>query len=241
MGVSAKDMLRAIADGEDDPVKLSNLARRTMKRKKDELVLALKGYVNSHQRLMLKTILTHIDFLTDQIELLDNEIAERVSFYEEDIERLDSIPGIAKRMTEQILAEIGPYVGTQFPSAAHLCYWAALVPGHNESAGKRKSARAKKGNKYLRSALTEAAQSFRGSKNTWVTSTDGKPVEKVRNVQPLWSPTRCSNRVLPSYQKEMYVDLGEDYFDKQRQASIVRHSVRRLENLGFTVTISEAS
>ena len=136
-----------------------------MIRKKEELELALQGYVNPHQRLMLKTILTHIDFLNDQIELLDKEIAQRVSEYQEDIERLDSIPGIATRMAEQILAEIGTDVGTQFPSAAHLCSWAALVPGHNESAGKRKSFRAKKGNKYLRSALTEAAQSVRGSKN----------------------------------------------------------------------------
>ncbi|MBM7694289.1 transposase [Peribacillus deserti] len=242
MGVSAKDMLRAIADGEDDPVKLSNLARRTMKRKKDELVLALKGYVNSHQRLMLKTILTHIDFLTDQIELLDNEISERVSFYEEDIERLDSIPGIAKRMAEQILAEIGPDVGTQFPSAAHLCSWAALVPGHNESAGKRKSARAKKGNKYLRSVLTEAAQSVRGSKNylgALYRRTAGRKGKKRAAIVVAHAMLRIAYYLLT--RKEMYVDLGEDYFDKQRQASIVRHSVRRLENLGFTVTISEAS
>ncbi|RFU69842.1 IS110 family transposase [Peribacillus saganii] len=242
MGVSAKDMLRAIADGEEDPLKLSNLARRTMKRKKDELELALKGYVNPHQRLMLKTILTYIDFLTDQIELLDNEIAQRVSLYEEDIERLDSIPGIAKRMAEQILAEIGPDVGTQFPSAAHLCSWAALVPGHNESAGKRKSSRAKKGNKYLRSALTEAAQSVRGSKNylgALYRRTAGRKGKKRAAIVVAHAMLRIAYYLLA--RKEMYVDLGEDYFDKQRQVSIVRHSVRRLENLGYTVTISEAS
>jgi len=70
---------------------------------------------------MLKTILSHIDFLIDQIELLDQEIAQRVSSYQEDIERLDSIPGIATRMAKQILAEIGTDVGKQFPIAAHLC------------------------------------------------------------------------------------------------------------------------
>lgn len=242
MGVSAKDMLHAIAEGEDDPEKLSNLARRTMKKKKDELELALRGYVNPHQRLMLKTILTHIDFLTEQIVLLDKEIAERVSKYQEDIERLDSIPGIATRMAEQILAEIGPDVGSQFPTAAHLCSWAALVPGHNESAGKRKSSRTKKGNKYLRSALTEAAQSVRGSKNylgALYRRTAGRKGKKRAAIVVAHAMLRIAYYLLT--RKEMYVDLGEDYFDKQRQVSIVRHSVRRLENLGYTVTISDAS
>lgn len=114
---------------------------------------------------MIKTILTHIDFLTQQIDMLDQEVARRVNPYQEDIERLDSIPGISTRMAEQILAEIGTDIKKQFPSAAHMCSWAGLVPGHNESAGKRKSAKTKKGNKYLRSALTEAAHSVKGSKN----------------------------------------------------------------------------
>lgn len=80
MGVSVKDMLRAIADGEDDPEILSNFARRTMKKKKEDLKLALKGYISPHQRMMLKTILTHIDFLTEQIDKLDEEVAD-VNFH----------------------------------------------------------------------------------------------------------------------------------------------------------------
>jgi transposase len=242
MGVSSKDMLRAIAEGEDDPEKLANFARRTVKKKKEELELALQGYVNPHQRLMIKTILTHIDFLTEQIEMLDQEIAQRVSSYQEDIVRLDSIPGIATRMAEQILAEIGKDVGNQFPTAAHLCSWAALVPGHNESAGKRKSSRSKNGNKYLRSALTEAAQSVRGSKNylgALYRRTAGRKGKKKAAIVVAHAMLRIAYYLLT--RKEMYVDLGEDYFDKQRQVSIVRHSVRRLENLGYTVTITEAS
>lgn len=127
--------------------------------------LVLQGYVNPHQRLMIKTILTHIDFLSEQIVILDQEIATRVVPFHDDIERLDSIPGIATRMAEQILAEIGTNIKKQFPSAAHLCSWAGLVPGHNESAGKRKSSKIKNGNKYLKSALVEAAHSVAASKN----------------------------------------------------------------------------
>jgi transposase len=240
MGVSARDMLNAIAEGEEDPEKLANFARRTMKKKKEELELALKGYINPHQRLMLKTILKHIDFLTEQIEMLDEEVAQRVSKYQEDIERLDSIPGIATRMAEQILSEIGTDIKKQFPSAAHMCSWAGLVPGHNESAGKRKSAKTKKGNKYLRSALTEAAHSVRGSKNylgALYRRTASRKGKKRAGIVVAHAMLRISYYLLT--RKEMYVDLGEDYFDKQKEQSIVRHSLRRLESLGYTVTLQE--
>jgi len=114
-----------------------------MKKKKDELELALKGYIGPQQRLMLKTILGHIDFLTQQIELLDQEVANRLVSQEEDIEILDSNPEIARRMAEQILSEVGTNVKSQFPSAVHMCSLACLVPEQNESAGKRKSAKTK--------------------------------------------------------------------------------------------------
>lgn len=238
MGVSARDMLNAIAEGEEDPETLANFARRTMKKKKEELKLALKGYINSHQRLMLKTILNHIDFLTEQIEMLDQEVAERVSSHQEDIERLDSIPGIATRMAEQILSEIGTDVKKQFPSAAHMCSWAGLVPGQNESAGKRKSVKTKKGNKYLRSALTEAAHSVRGSKNylgALYRRTAARKGRKRAGIVVAHAMLRIAYYLLT--RKEVYVDLGEDYFDKQREQSIVRHSLRRLESLGYIVSL----
>ncbi|MCM2535385.1 IS110 family transposase [Neobacillus pocheonensis] len=240
MGVSARDMLDAIAEGEEDPEKLANFARRTMKKKKDELELALKGYINPHQQLMLKTILKHIDFLTEQIEMLDQEVAQRVSAYQEDIDRLDSIPGISKKMAEQMLSEIGTNVKKQFPSAPHMCSWAGLVPGHNESAGKRKSAKTK-GNKYLRSALTEAAHSVRGSKNylgALYRRTASRKGKKRAGIVVAHAILRISYYLLT--RKEMYVDLGEDYFDKQKHQSIVRHSLRRLESLGYTVTLQES-
>ncbi|RDW16600.1 IS110 family transposase [Oceanobacillus arenosus] len=240
MGVSARDMLNAIAEGEEDPEKLANFARRTMKKKKDELQLALRGYISDHQRLMLKTILKHIDFLTEQIEMLDQEVADKVSVYQEDVERLDSIPGIATRMAEQILSEIGTDIKKQFPSAAHMCSWAGLVPGHNESAGKRKSTKTKKGNKYLRSALTEAAHSVRGSKNylgALYRRTASRKGKKRAGIVVAHAILRISYYLLT--RKEMYIDLGEDYFDKQRQQSLVRHSLRRLESLGYTVTLQE--
>ncbi|MEH7454722.1 IS110 family transposase [Gottfriedia acidiceleris] len=242
MGVSAKEMLYAIADGEEDPTKLASMARRSLKRKKDELELALRGYVNPHQRMMLKTILTHIDFLTEQIEKLDSEVTQRVSSYQEDIERLDSIPGIATRMAEQILAEIGTDLENQFGSAPRLCSWAALVPGHNESAGKRKSTKSKKGNKYLKSALTEAAHSVGASKNylgAMYRRTAARKGRKRAGIVVAHAMLRIAYYLLT--RKEMYRDLGEDYYDKQKEVSMVRYLVRRLEKLGYSVSIEEVS
>uniref|UniRef100_UPI001C401C6F IS110 family transposase n=1 Tax=Paenibacillus allorhizosphaerae TaxID=2849866 RepID=UPI001C401C6F len=157
MGVSSRDMMDAMIEGEEDPEKLAALARRTLKKKKEELELALRGNMSAHQRIMLRTMLTHIDFLNEQIVELDIEVAKRLDPFQQDIERLDTIPGIARRTAEQILAEVGTDVGSRFPSAAHLSSWVGLVPGQNESAGKRKSSKTRKGNKYLRSALIEVA------------------------------------------------------------------------------------
>jgi len=240
MGVSSKNMLHAIAEGVDDPEELANMAQKTLKRKKNELELALQGYISPHQRLMIKTILSHIDFLTEQIDMLDQEVACRVSSFQEDIERLDSIPGISTRMAEQIVAEIGTDIKNQFPSAAHMCSWAGLVPGHNQSAGKRKSSKTKKGNKYLRSGLTEAAHSVRGSKNylgALYRRTAARKGKKRAGIVVAHAILRISYYLLT--RNEMYVDLGENYFDEQRQQSIVRHALRRLEGLGYSVILKE--
>lgn len=240
MGVSSKNMLHAIAEGVDDPEELANMAQKTLKRKKNELELALQGYISPHQRLMIKTILSHIDFLSEQIDMLDQEVACRVSSFQEDIQRLDSIPGISTRMAEQILAEIGTDIKNQFPSAAHMCSWAGLVPGHNQSAGKRKSSKTKKGNKYLRSGLTEAAHSVRGSKNylgALYRRTAARKGKKRAGIVVAHAILRISYYLLT--RNEMYVDLGENYFDEQRQQSIVRHALRRLEGLGYSVILKE--
>lgn len=239
-GVSSLDMLRSIANGVEDLDILADYARGVMKQKKEQLKLALQGYIQEHQRFMIKTIIDHYDYLTNTIDMLDKEIAQRMSKYQEDIDRLDSIPGIATRMAEQMLAELGTNIKEQFPSAAQMCSWAGLVPGNNESAGKRKSSKTRNGNKYLKSALIEAAHSVRGSKNYLGALYRRMAARKGRKraaIVVAHAILRISYYLLT--RKEMYVDLGEDYFDKQRKQSIVKHSLRRLESLGYTVDIKE--
>jgi transposase len=239
MGVSSRDMMSAMIEGEEDPEKLAAFARRTLKKKKEELELALHGNMSAHQRIMLKTMLTHVDFLNEQILELDTEVAKRLDPFQQDIERLDTIPGIGRRTAEQILAEVGTDVGSRFPSAAHLCSWAGLVPGQNESAGKRKSSKTRKGNKYLRAALIEVAHS--------VCRSDNYLGAQYRRIAARKGRHRAAVAVAHSImaivyhlltRKEDYKDLGSHYFEQRQQEAIVRQAVRRLENLGFQVALS---
>lgn len=242
LGVSSREMLQSIADGQDDVKILANSARGKLKSKREELELSLQGRISSHQRMMLKSILSHIDFLTEHIEMIDEEIESRLEASKEDIERLDSIPGISTNTAQQILAEIGNNVGEQFPSAAHLCSWSGVVPGHNESAGKKKSTKTKKGNKYLRSALIEAAHSVARSKTylgALYRRLSARKGRKRAGMAVAHAMLRIAYYLLT--RKEHYVDLGEDHFDKQKQQSIVNYSVKRLEKLGYQVTIEQVS
>ncbi len=139
-----------------------------------------------------------------------------------------------------MLTELGTNIKEQFPTAPQMCSWVGLVPGSNESAGERKSSKTKNGNKYLKSALIEAAQSIRGSKNylgALYRRTAARKGKKRAAVVVAHAILRISYYLLT--RKEMYVDLGEGYFDKQKQQSIVRHSLRRLESLGYTVSLVE--
>lgn len=156
LGASGRAMLEAIASGHDDPEALASLAKGRLRSKHAELKQALRGLTGAHQRLLIRSLLRQIDFLADEIGALDTEIADRMAPCEEAIQRLDLIPGVGRRTSEELLAEIGTDM-TRFPTAAHLASWARICPGNNESAGKRKSSHIGQGNRWLRSALVEAA------------------------------------------------------------------------------------
>lgn len=242
LGVSSREMLQSIADGQENVEILADSARGVLKKKRKELELSLNGRISPHQRMMLKSILNHIDFLTEHIKEIDKEIESRLEDSKEDIERLDSIPGISINTAQQILAEIGRNVGEQFPSAAQLCSWSGVVPGNNESAGKKKSSKTRKGNKYLRSALIEAAHSVARSKTylgALYRRICARKGRKRAGMAVAHAMLRIAYYLLT--RKEHYVDLGEDHFDKQKQQSIINYSIKRLEKLGYQVTIEKVS
>jgi transposase len=241
MGKSGRLMIEAMIAGETDPTLLSDLAQRKLKNKKADLQKALRGLMGPHQRLMLKAQLRPIDDLDRLIEELDAEVKERMAPFEEDLERLDKIPGVGRRTAEPIVAEIGTDM-KPFPSAAHLCSWAGLAPGNNESAGKRKSGRTTQGNKKLRNALVEASRGAARSKNTYLSSLYHRLAAR-RGANR--AAVAVAHRILTiSYHllknKQTYIELGPHHYEERKRKQVAKQAVRKLEALGYTVTVEEA-
>ena len=152
MGVSGKAMLGAIAGGEDNAETLASLAQGRLRAKREELEQALQGRVREHHRFLLTELLCQIDSLDDTIQHFDEQIRICCEADQEVIELLDTIPGVGREGAEMLVAEIGTDM-SRFPSAGHLAAWAGLAPGNNESAGKRRSGKTRKGDPWLRTRL----------------------------------------------------------------------------------------
>ncbi|MCL6600623.1 MAG: IS110 family transposase [Alicyclobacillus macrosporangiidus] len=238
LGKSGRAMLEAIISGEENAEVLSELAMGRMRAKKADLQRALNGLIGPHQRMMLAAQLRHIDYLDEEIARLDAEIKRRMLPFEEDLELLDTIPGVGRRTAEQILAEIGTNMD-QFPSAAHLCSWAGLAPGNNESAGKRKSGKTRKGNQKLRAALVEAARAAARTKNTYLSA-------QYHRIAARRGKNRAAVAVAHSIltivyhmlkRRQRYMELGPTYYEERQKNAIVKQAIRRLQSLGLEVTV----
>ncbi|MGC8605565.1 MAG: IS110 family transposase [Desulfomonilaceae bacterium] len=241
MGASGRAILHAIVNGLDDPETLATMAKGRLKRKHDQLVDSLEGLLNRHQRMMLDIQLRHIDSLDEAIASLNKEIEERMRPFEHEIELLDGIPGVGRQAAEGIIAEIGVDM-SRFPSSAHLASWAGMAPGNNESAGKRRSGRTRKGNKSLRSTLTEAARAAAHTKGTYL-SAQYHRIASRRGANR--AAVAVGHSILVSVYHILrtgrsYRELGPDYFDQRRKNAIVNNMVKRLNSLGFKVTIEAA-
>jgi transposase len=145
LGVSGRAMLEALVAGTHDPAVLAALAKGRLRTKLPALRKALAGrFRTEHHGLLVAQILTHIDYLDEAIALLSERIERVIGPFAEQVVLLDTVPGVDRRAAEVIVAEIGPDMG-QFPTAAHLASWAGVCPGNNESAGKQRSGRTRKG------------------------------------------------------------------------------------------------
>jgi transposase len=192
----------------------------------------------AHQRFLLAQQLAHIDFLEATIDRVSAEIGERLRPFEEAISRLDTIPGVGRRVAAVLLTEIGTDM-TRFPSAAHLASWAGMCPGNNESAGKRKSGRTRKGSPWLRAALVEAAQAAGRTRQTYL-GAQYRRLAARRGTKRAVVAVGHSILVIAYHllrRDTRYDDLGPHYFDERDRQAVQRRLVRRLQQLGLRVTI----
>lgn len=239
LGVSGRAILQQIINGVDDPEQLAKLARGRLRSKHDALVRALRGLVGSHQRLLLEEQLGHLDELDERIARLSEEIGQRLPFVGV-LQELDRIPGVGQRTIEDVVAEIGMDM-SRFPSVHHLTSWAKICPGNNESAGKRKSGRTGDGNKWLRSALCEAAHAAAHTKNTYLSSQYHQIARRRGRKRATIAVAHSILTIIYYILRDgrTYCDLGPTYLDERARDSIRRNLVKRLEKLDFEVTIND--
>jgi transposase len=242
MGVSGRAMLAALVQGTTDPAALADLARGRLRAKLPALRRALEGRFRPHHAFLLHQILAKIDFLEETIAHLTQEIDARVAPFEPLLTALDTIPGVDRIAAISIVAETGGDM-QRFPSAAQLCSWGAMCPGKNESAGKRRSGKTRKGNRYLRRTLIQSALAAT-RKRDCALQTRYHRVKRQRGHKR--AIVAVGHQILEIAYYVMrdgvtYHELGADYFDRRHHERAVRRHIKQLEALGFHVTIEKAA
>ncbi len=247
LGVSGKQMLRALAAGETDVEKMSELARRRMKRKKPELKRALAGRLTAAQRWVLTEVLDQYEGVEAAVKRVEEKIGEEVEqspdpFVPEAVQLLETIPGIAERVAETIVAEIGVEM-SRFPTDGHLASWAGMCPGNNESAGKRKSGKTTKGNVHLRAALVQAAWAASHQKGTYLAAQYQRLVKRMGKKKALVAVGHSILVIVYHVlaKRTNYQELGGDYFDQRHVAQQRARLIRQLEGTGLKVAVEEVS
>jgi transposase len=242
LGASGRDMIKAIIAGEEDPMKLADLARRRLREKIPQLQEALCGEIKDHHRFLLGMLMDQVEFLEGQIEKLTTRIAEVLPRpFVAAIGRLDTIPGIDRKAAENIVAELGADLGS-FASPGHLASWAGVCPGNHESAGKRKSGRTTKGNAWLRVTLVQCAWAAGRSKGTYLKAMYGRLAARRGKKRALVAVAHRLLEIIYNVLKkgQSYQERGEDYLDKkQDKEHLKQRLVMRLEKLGVKVTVQD--
>jgi transposase len=244
LGVSGRAMIEQLIAGQDDPAVLAQLARGRLRDKIDELERALTGHLRDNHRTLLRIQLEHIDELNAKIQVLNEEIDRLLAPFDqsEALARLDTIPGVNRQVAEVILAELGSDM-SRFPTADHAASWAGLAPGKNESAGKNRSAKIAKGNSYLKTMLVQAAHTAQRSSDTYLSARYRRLAARRGKKRAAVAVARTILIIAYHILRDgtLYQELGANYYDQKNAQQVQRHLVRRLQKLGYTVTLQPAA
>jgi transposase len=238
MGLSGRRMLEALLEGQTDPEVLADLAKGKLRKKLPELKKALHGRFGMHHRFLLEHILGHLDFLDEAIEKISEEVATRTVPFDELIQFMDTIPGVDRKAAEGTIAEVG-WDMERFPTHRHLASWTGLCPGNHETAGKRKKGKTRKGDRWFRRYAIEMALAASRTKGSYLNALYHRLVRRKGHKKAIVAVAHAILVIIYHVLKHRvpYRELGADYFDKLNVTYIKRHHVRRLESLGFKVTL----
>jgi transposase len=232
-GASGRAILSAIIEGETNPVVLADLGKGSLKKKKAILQSALKGNITDHHRFMLKTIRKSLACIESVIADVDQQIGHYLMEFRQEVELLQTIPGVGVETATGIIAEMGTDMHV-FPDHNHLASWAGMCPGNNESAGKKKSERITHGNKSLKTTLTEAAWAASHTKDTFLKRKYNGLVGrrgKKRALIAVGHKILCAvYHILKN--KEAYVEPDDFALAEKRKQALIRKYSRRLHELG---------
>ena len=238
LGASGRAMLERLIEGEQDPVQRADLAPRPWRGKIPELQKALEGHLPEHHRFFRKLLGKQLGQQEALIAELDDKIEEHTRPFAAEIERLDSVPGVDRRVAEVALAEVGADM-KPFPTHHQVAAWAGRCPGNEESAGKRRRRRITPGNRWLKQTLVQAAWAASPSKHTSWAAQFRRLVGR-RGKKPALVAVGHSLLVIFYHMLKKgttYADLGGDFFDRLEPERLTRYYLKRLEALGHKVTL----
>jgi transposase len=242
LGASGRRILKAIVAGETDPEKLSELGGPRLAATRAELTEALHGRVRSHHRFLIGQHLKTIVHLEETIAAFDARIEAALEPFRDSLERLKEVPGLSETSAQILLAEIGTDM-RQFPTARHLLSWAGLTPRLDESAGKRRSTRVRKGAPWLKPVLVQAAWAASRKKNSYFEA-------QFFRLKACRGPKKAAVAVAASILNTTYhmladgtcyEDLGADHFTHRNPSRTATKLANRIRNLGFHVEIRPAA
>jgi transposase len=239
VGLSGRRMIEALIAGETDPAALAALAHRRIKASPAELEAALRGRVTEHHRFLLRLLLQHIDAIDAAITQIDQEVDGKLEPFRTAIQIVSTIPGVGELSAEVIVAEIGIDMG-RFPTAAHLISWSGLCPKNDESAGKRRSTRMRKGAPWLKTTLIQCAWAAARKKDSYLQAQFHR-LRARRGAKKAIGAVAASILTAAYHMLKngtLYEDLGPNHFDQRAKEKHVHRLINRLRNLGFDVAIT---
>jgi transposase len=242
IGTSGRAILDALVAGETDPLKLASLAHPRIQASQKELAEALRGKVTAHHRFILKLHLEQIDSLHKAVRELEARMGDALAPFREQVARLTTIPGVSDIVAQVIASEVGLDM-TRFPTAGHLISWAGLCPRLDQSAGKRRSTRLRKGAPWLKTTLVTAAWAA-------VRRKTGYPRAQFLRIKSRRGAKKAIIAVAASMLTAVYhmlsrntdyADLGSQHFERRDKTRIAKRLIKRLQDLGMTVEVKVAA